>query len=233
VGGEARRSDVALNVIMLGPPGAGKGTQAERLAREHGLPAISTGDMLRDGIKQQLPLALQAKKKMDRGELVDDETMVGIVRERLAGADTKRGFVLDGFPRTLFQGQALDEIVAERDDGQLVVVDIVVPEEELVRRLAARRICGKCGTNADAGDSVCQRCGGMLVPRSDDDERVVRERLRVYTQQSKPLVEYYRRRPTFRAIDGAQLPDRVFQQIEAAVQDAARAGARHSVGAQG
>ena len=223
---------MALNVIMLGPPGAGKGTQAERLARKHGLPRISTGDMLRDGINQRLPLALQAKDKMDRGELVDDETMVGIVRERLLRPDTKKGFVLDGFPRTRFQGQALDEIMAERDDGQLVVVDIVVPEEELVRRLAARRICSKCGTNADSGDSVCQQCGGTLVPRSDDDERVVRERLKVYTQQSKPLVEFYRDRPRFRVVDGTQSPDRVFQQIEAAIQSAL-AGAGHSVGAQG
>jgi adenylate kinase len=223
---------VALNVIMLGPPGAGKGTQAERFAQKHGLPRISTGDMLRDGINQRLPLALQAKDKMDRGELVDDETMVGIVRERLLRPDTKKGFVLDGFPRTRFQGQALDEIMAERDDGQLVVVDIVVPEEELVRRLAARRICSKCGTNADSGDSVCQQCGGTLVPRSDDDERVVRERLKVYTQQSKPLVEFYRDRPRFRVVDGTQSPDRVFQQIETAIQSAL-AGAGHSVGAQG
>ena len=223
---------MALNVIMLGPPGAGKGTQAERLARKRGLPRISTGDMLRDGITQRLPLALQAKDKMDRGELVDDETMVGIVRERLSRPDTKKGFVLDGFPRTRFQGQALDEIMAERDDGQLVVVDIVVPEEELVRRLAARRICSECGTNADSGDSVCRQCGGTLVPRSDDDERVVRERLKVYTQQSKPLVEFYRNRPTFRVVDGTQSPDRVFQQIETTIQSAL-AGAGHSVGAQG
>jgi adenylate kinase len=224
---------VALNVIMLGPPGAGKGTQAERLARKYGLPWISTGDMLRDGVKRQLALALRAKERMDRGELVDDETMVGIVRERLGRADTKSGFVLDGFPRTVFQGEALDKIIAERDDGPLVVVDIVVPEEELVTRLAARRVCGKCGANADPGDSVCPRCGGTFVPRSDDDEHVVRERFGVYSRQSKPLVDYYRSRPTFRGIDGAQSPDRVFQQIEAAVQDAARAGARHSVGAQG
>jgi adenylate kinase len=223
---------VALNVIMLGPPGAGKGTQAERLARKHGVPRISTGDMLREGIKQRLPLALRAKEKMDRGELVDDETMVGIVRERLSRPDTKKGFVLDGFPRTYFQGQAVDEMMAERNDGPLVVVDIVVPEEDLVRRLAARRICSKCGTNADASDSVCRQCGGTLIARLDDDEQVVRERLKVYAQQSKPLVDFYRNRPAFRAVDGTQSPDRVFQQIEAAIQGAL-AGAGHSVGAQG
>jgi adenylate kinase len=222
---------VAFNVIMLGPPGAGKGTQAERLARKHGVPRISTGDMLRDGIKQRLPLALHAKDRMDRGELVDDETMVGIVRERLSRGDTKKGFVLDGFPRTGLQAQALDEIMTDRD-GQLVVVDIVVPEEELVRRLAARRICSTCGTNADTGDSECRKCGGALVLRSDDDERVVRERLKVYTQQSKPLVDFYHNRPTFRVVDGAQSPDRVFQDLESAVQSAL-AAAGHSVGAQG
>jgi adenylate kinase len=176
--------------------------------------------MLRDGIKQRLPLALYAKDKMDRGELVDDETMVGIVRERLSRGDTKNGFVLDGFPRTGFQGQALDEIMADRDDGQLVVVDIVVPEEELVRRLAARRICSTCGTNADSGDPECRKCGGTLVLRSDDDEGVVRERLKVYAQQSKPLVDFYRNRPTFRVVDGTQSPERVFQQIETVIQSA-------------
>ena len=224
---------MALNVIMLGPPGAGKGTQAQRFAHQHGIPRISTGDMLRDGIKQQLPLALQAKEKMDRGELVDDDTMVGIVRETLSRPDTAKGFVLDGFPRTLNQAGALDQIMADRDDARLIVVDIVVPEEELVRRLAARRICSKCGSNADSNDAVCQRCGGELVLRSDDDERVVRERLSVYTQQSKPLVDYYRGRPTFRAVNGAQAPDRVYQDLDEAIHNAARAGARHSVGAKG
>src|SRR5688572_29249118 len=137
---------MALNVIMLGAPGAGKGTQAERFARQRGLPKISTGDILRQGIKDQLPVALVAKAKMDRGELVDDETMVTIARERLARPDTNAGFVLDGFPRTVSQARSLDAIIKERGNGPLIVVDIVVPEEELVRRLAGRRICSKCGT---------------------------------------------------------------------------------------
>jgi adenylate kinase len=224
---------MALNVIVLGPPGAGKGTQAERFAQRHGLPRISTGDMLREGIKQGLPLALRAKEKMDRGELVDDETVIGIARERLSKPDTGKGFVLDGFPRTVFQGQALDDVMADREDGSLIVVDIAVPEEELVRRLAARRICSRCGTNADSADSACRKCGGKLVLRSDDDESVVRERLRVYAQQSKPLVDYYRGRPTFCSVNGAQPPERVAEDLDAAIQRAAQAGARHSVGAQG
>jgi adenylate kinase len=224
---------MALNVIVLGPPGAGKGTQAERFAQSHGLPKISTGDMLREAVKQGLPLALRAKEKMDRGELVDDETMIGIARDRLSKPDTRKGFVLDGFPRTVFQGRALDDLMADRDDGSLIVVDLVVSEEELVGRLAERRICSRCGTNADPVDSTCRKCGGTLVPRSDDDERVVRERLRVYTEQSKPLVDYYRGRPTFCTVNGAQPPERVAQDLDAAIHRAAQAGARHSVGAQG
>jgi adenylate kinase len=226
---------MALNVIMLGPPGAGKGTQAERFACQHGVPTISTGDILRDGIKQGLPLALEAKEKMDRGELVDDETMVGIVRERLSRADTAAGFVLDGFPRTVFQGRALDAIMDDRGSGPLIVVDIVVPEEELVRRLSTRRICSTCGANADPTDSSaaeCRQCGGALVYRTDDNDRVVLERLRVYADQTRPLVDYYRGRPTFRTVNGAQPPDRVAQELEATIVDAARAGASLPLGVQ-
>src|SRR5918996_2750545 len=148
---------MGLNVIMLGAPGAGKGTQAERFARQHGLPKISTGDILRQGIKDALPVALVAKAKMDRGELVDDETMVAIVRERLKKPDTSGGFVLDGFPRTVSQASALDRIVEERGNGPLIVVDIEVPEADLVRRLAGRRICSKCGENAgQIGRASCR-----------------------------------------------------------------------------
>jgi adenylate kinase len=226
----------ALNVIMLGAPGAGKGTQAERFAKRHGLPKISTGDMLREGIKQGVPLALTAKEKMDRGELVDDDTMVGIVRERLNRPDTTAGFVLDGFPRTVAQGQALDTIMAERANGCLVVVDIVVAQTELVRRLSSRRICSQCGTNADPVDrsaATCSKCGGALVYRSDDNDRVVLERLRVYAESTKPLVDYYRDRPTFRTVNGAQAPDMVAQELEATIADAARTGTGVPLGARG
>jgi adenylate kinase family enzyme len=140
---------MALNVIMMGPPGAGKGTQASRFARERGLLKISTGDILRDAIKEGNPVALAAKSKMDRGELVDDATMVEIVRHRLTQPDAMSGFVLDGFPRTVFQARALDVIVEDRRNGPLVIIDVSVPEEELVRRLAIRRICSNCGTGAD------------------------------------------------------------------------------------
>src|SRR5207244_1016482 len=144
---------------------------------EHGVPKISTGDILRDGLKTQLPAAVKAKAKMDLGELVDDATMIEIVRNRLQQPDTRAGFVLDGFPRTVTQARALDQLIDERGNGPLVVVDVMVPEKELIRRLAGRRICSKCGTNADPSDGfsrpVCGKCGGALVQRSDDSDSVV------------------------------------------------------------
>lgn len=216
-----------LNVVMMGPPGAGKGTQAGRFAHERGLLKISTGDILRDAIKAQTPLGIRAKTTMDRGELVDDDTMIGIVRERLLRPDAQNGFVLDGFPRTVPQARALDEIVAARGAGPLVVVDIVVPMQELVRRLVGRRICSKCGANADpyGAAEACKRCGGLLVHRSDDTQEVVQERLRVYERQTFPLVEYYRKRPSFRVVNGAQPPGLVAAELDRAVDHAASVGA--------
>jgi adenylate kinase len=225
---------MGLNLVMLGAPGAGKGTQAERFARLRGLPKISTGDILRQGIKDELPVALVAKAKMDRGELVDDETMVKIVRERLARPDTNAGFVLDGFPRTVSQARSLDAIVDERGTGPLVIVEIVVPEDDLVRRLAGRRICSKCGHNARPSDEkTCQLCGGTLVQRPDDTEQVVSERLKVYHRATEPLVDYYRGRPTFRTVNGAQPADRVARELDATIDDAAGEGARAALGAPG
>jgi adenylate kinase len=222
---------VALNVIMMGPPGAGKGTQTGRFARERGLLNISTGDILRDGIKAQLPVAMRAKELMDRGELVDDATMIAIVRERLMRPDAQRGFVLDGFPRTVPQAQALDAIVAERNKGPLVIVDVQVPEQELVRRLAGRLICARCGANAEPAKegvpapTACAKCGGELVQRADDNEQVVRERLKVYQRATKPLVDFYRDRPTFRIVNGAQSQERVADELDMVIDDAAAASA--------
>jgi adenylate kinase len=237
-----------LNVIMLGPPGAGKGTQAERFARVRGVPKISTGDILREAVHDGTALGLKARTIMDRGELVNDEIMIGIVRDRLGRPDAARGFVLDGFPRTVAQARALDDIIAGR--GPLLVMAIVVPEGELVRRIHSRRICESCGATADAFDSVegpelapitspgviradgpagaasltaqtapntCRRCGGMLVQRADDNEDVVRERVKVYERETRPVIEFYHSRPTFRVINGAQAPDRVAADLERAV----------------
>jgi adenylate kinase len=210
-----------MNLVMLGPPGAGKGTQADRVASAFGVPKISTGDILREAAQAGTELGRQVKEVMAAGYLVDDRMMIEIVRERLGRDDTSKGFVLDGFPRTVAQAEALDEILAGRD--ALLVVDVEVPDDELVRRLGGRRICSVCGVNAPPStplDATCPTCGGRLVTRSDDKESVVRERLRVYQQKTKPLVDYYRRRPSFFTVDGNGSPDDVFGAIQSVLSPA-------------
>lgn len=215
---------MALNLIMLGPPGAGKGTQAERFAKLKGIPKISTGDMLREAVKAGTEIGLRAKAIMDRGELVSDEVMVKIVQERLDRDDVRAGFILDGFPRTVAQARALDGVMAGR--APLIVIDIAVPDAELVRRLCSRLVCSNCGQNADPSDAKalaslqCSNCGHALVQRSDDNETTIRERLKVYEANTRPLVDYYSGRPTFRAVDGAQPPDAVAAQLVEAVESA-------------
>ncbi len=211
---------MSLNLVMLGPPGAGKGTQAERFARSRGIPKISTGDMLREAVKAGTEIGLRAKAIMDRGDLVSDDVIVGIVKERLDKPDAAPGFILDGFPRTVAQAKALDGLMNGRD--ALVIVDIAVPEAELVRRLGTRRVCEDCGTNAEAGAETpaerCGKCGGRLKQRSDDSEAVVLERLRVYRRDTQPLVDFYRARPTFRSVNGAQSADGVAADLAAAIE---------------
>jgi adenylate kinase len=215
----ALNKGAALNVVMLGPPGAGKGTQAERFARRHGVPKISTGDILREAVAAASDLGRAARETMNAGNLVGDDVMIGIVEERLARPDAVRGFVLDGFPRTVVQASALDRMMNTR--GKLVVVEIVVPEDVLVRRLAARRICSVCGTNAPVEwTTTCGKCGGALVQRTDDGDGIVRERLKVYHRQTKPLVDYYSGRPTFRTVDGNRPPDVVMAALDQAICEA-------------
>jgi adenylate kinase len=223
VGAPHQDGSATLNVVMLGPPGAGKGTQAERIARTRGFPKISTGDILREAVQDRTPLGCAAKAAMEAGKLVGDDVMIGIVQERLERDDARFGFVLDGFPRTIVQAGALDRMVDAR--GALVVLDIFVPEDVLIRRLASRRICGSCGHNAEVDWlTSCGKCGGDLVARVDDGVEIVRERLGVYHRQSKPLVDYYSARPTFRRIDGNLPPDIVTAAIDAALAEGAARG---------
>ena len=203
---------------MLGPPGAGKGTQAEKLARARGVPRISTGDILREAVQAGTALGKAAKAVMDTGKLVGDDIMIGIVRDRLDRRDTEEGFVMEGFPRTVAQAQALDGMVDDR--APLIVIDVEVPEETLVMRLSTRLICSSCGWTSTPGATVCARCGNGLVQRNDDNAEVVRERLRVYGRESQPLVDFYQRRRTFRSVDGDQAQDAVAADISAAVASA-------------
>ena len=204
-----------VRLVMLGPPGAGKGTQAEKFARSRGVPRISTGDILREAVQAGTEMGRAAREVMDAGRLVGDDIMIGIVRERLSRPDTRAGFVLEGFPRTVAQAQALDTLIDEV--APLVVVDIEVPEDVLVRRLQIRRICSTCGWTAPPGTTVCAKCGGSLVQRTDDNEAVVRERLAVYLRSTQPIVDFYQSRNTFRSVDGDQTEDSVAADLSAAV----------------
>jgi adenylate kinase len=200
-----------LNLVMLGPPGAGKGTQARQLRRRWDIPHISTGAMLREAVHAGTALGREVAAIMESGGLIGDEVITRVVTERLAQPDTKHGFLLDGFPRTIPQAEALDRLVAAR--APLIIVDIVLSEAEVVRRLASRMVCAECGINAVGEGTACYDCGGPLVPRADDREQVVLNRLKVYREQTEPLVRHYGDRPTFCRIDGAQLPDDVTADI--------------------
>jgi adenylate kinase len=205
---------MAALVVMLGPPGAGKGTQAERLAAALSVPRISTGDMLREAVAAGSELGWAVRAVMARGGLVDDATMIAVVQDRLARPDAAAGCVLDGFPRTLAQAAALDALLAGRT---LHVLELVVPEAELVRRLGGRRVCVACGANGPRDGDRCTRCGGELVQREDDGVAVVRERLRVYERDTAPLVGHYQPRDGYRRIDGSRHPDVIAAELVAAV----------------
>ena len=213
------RKPMALNLMLMGPPGAGKGTQARRLARGFRVPHIATGDILREAVQMDSPLGRAAAAIMDAGHLVSDEIVIGIVRHRIERPDAATGFVLDGFPRTVPQAEALDGMLDRRTP--LVVIDIAVEDAAIIRRLSKRRVCAACGTIVGAVEgnplAECPDCGGTLAQRRDDRESVVRERLAVYRQRTAPLIDYYRRRPTFRSVDGSLTED----EVAAAVADAA------------
>jgi adenylate kinase len=199
---------MSLNLILMGPPGAGKGTQASRLAARLGVPAISTGDMLRDEVKRDSPLGRDAKRYMDRGALVPDAVIVAVIETRLRRADCRRGFILDGFPRTVAQAEALERALHRFGWSLHRVGSLSVPADEVVRRLTGRRTCRDCSTpyhvalDPPARDDVCDICGGALLQRADDHEAVITRRLEVYARDTAPLLEYYRERGLLAEIDG-------------------------------
>lgn len=209
-----------MNLVLMGLPGAGKGTQAERLVEEYKVPHISTGDMFRAAIKEETELGLEAKSFMDKGELVPDEVTIGIVRERLGKNDCEKGFLLDGFPRTVAQAEALENILADMNRKLDYVINIKVDQDILMERLTGRRICKNCGAtyhlvfNPPAKEGVCDKCGGELYQRDDDNEETVGNRLEVNLKQSQPLLDFYEKKGYLRNIDGQQDINKVFADIK-------------------
>lgn len=198
-----------MKIVLLGPPGAGKGTQAEALVKKLFVPHISTGDMFRAAISSGTPLGMEAKSYMDQGKLVPDEVTVGIIKDRIAQPDCREGFLLDGFPRTIAQAEALDALL--QDQGGLdAVLDINVELDRLIVRLTGRRMCRNCGAiyhllyNAPQKENVCDVCGGPLYQRDDDKEETVKNRLSVYTEQTAPLIDYYKEKGILHTVNGDQ-----------------------------
>jgi adenylate kinase len=213
-----------MRLILLGPPGAGKGTQAKDLVQKYGIPQISTGDILRKNLADKTPLGLEAKNFMDKGELVPDSVVVGIVKERLKEDDCKKGYILDGFPRTVPQAEALDAALADMKTPIDKVLSIEVPDSELVKRLGGRRTCRNCQAGYHVAfkpskkEGVCDSCGGELYQRDDDKEEAITNRLKVYQASTSPLINYYKAKGLLAAVDGVggmkDILDRMVRALE-------------------
>lgn len=208
-----------MKILLMGPPGAGKGTQAEKLTAELNIPHISTGDMFRKAIKEGTQLGVKAKSYMDQGKLVPDEVTIGIVKERLSEPDCINGFLLDGFPRTVTQADALDGILKELKMNLDAVINIKASRDDLIQRLTGRRVCKTCGAtyhvvfNPAKNMDVCDKCNGSLYQRNDDKVETVANRLDVYEGQTAPLISYYQNKGLLKDIDGTQSMDKVFADI--------------------
>ena len=211
-------------LILLGAPGVGKGTQAELISREFGIPQISTGDILRKEVKEGSELGKQAKKYMDSGALVPDDVIVGMMEKRIKADDCRNGFILDGFPRTTDQAEALDKMLEKNSLTLDKVILIDVPKNEIVERLTGRRVCSKCGAvyhiknNPPKTEGVCDKCGGKLIQRDDDTKEVVENRLKVYEKSTMPLIDYYKKADKLAKINGLGSIEEIFENIKAVLQ---------------
>ncbi len=209
-----------MNIILFGPPGAGKGTQAKKMVDFYGIPQISTGDILRANVRKGTELGLAAKAYMDNGELVPDEVLIGIIKSRLNEQDCEKGFILDGYPRTIPQADALATILKEINKPIDIVLNLEVPDEELVERISGRLMCN-CGAsyhrtfNPPKKEGVCDICGGEVFQRADDKEEAVQNRLNVYKKQTEPLIDYYAKQGILVTLDGTRGIDEVFEDIKA------------------
>ena len=214
-----------MNLILLGPPGCGKGTQAKILIDTYHIPQISTGDILREAIKKESPLGVEAKTHMDQGSLVPDHLVIKIIEERLKQADCNRGFVLDGFPRTVAQAEALDTTLSEMGSKLEYVFSIEVDDGELIRRLTGRRVCRKCGEsyhmefNPPRQEGLCDSCQGKLYQRDDDKEETIRNRLKVYQDQTSPLINFYRRKDVLHSMDGVGSIEEIKERLLTIIND--------------
>jgi len=209
-----------VNIVLMGPPGAGKGTQAEFIKKEYPIPHISTGDMFRDAVSRETELGKEAKKYMDAGKLVPDQVTIGIVEERLSEADCQKGFLLDGFPRTTVQAEALDQVLSSNGRKIDAAINITVPNDILIKRLSGRVSCKECKVvynlqyNPPSTEGICDKCGGELIQRSDDQGETVAKRLEVYQEQTNPLLAYYARQNVLQEIDGNRDSELVFADIK-------------------
>ena len=217
-----------MKIIMLGAPGAGKGSQASRIAKEYQLPHISTGDIFRANLKEETELGKKAKSFMDKGELVPDDITIAMLLERIHKEDCKNGYILDGFPRTIPQAEALKEALAKKDEKIDLALDVEASDELIIKRMAGRRTCPACGaiyhivTLPPKTDGICDRCGADLIQRKDDNEETVKNRLKIYHEITEPLISYYKKEGILEEIDGAEELDKVFEKVKRIIHKRSR-----------
>lgn len=217
-----------MKIIMLGAPGAGKGSQASRIAKEYQLPHISTGDIFRANLKEETELGKRAKSFMGKGELVPDDITIAMLLDRIHKEDCKNGYILDGFPRTIPQAEALKEALAKKDEKIDLALDVEASDELIVKRMAGRRTCPACGaiyhivTLPPKTEGICDRCGADLIQRKDDNEETVKNRLKIYHEVTEPLISYYKKEGILEEIDGAEELDKVFEKVKRIIHERSR-----------